>query len=348
MYVQTKKVVIIFIVTIITFASVIDVLYKDVQSTVPQVSVVSSEELSYKVSFAQNIFNEFSIEGDDSADLAMYGASIYQIDQKSKAQLSNIVNGSDTIVIIGDTFNDHLEQLITDNASKQFVLVENSGVYDYDNVYQININYNSVYDSINRVSKNQKSVVVISDEISSLAETRYYEHEIATNGNVKLEVVSNASNVVDLKDKLNKDFAAGFTNVYSLNPYSTSTIIETINDYNNDLIKSQEDSKKSEVSSEETSSEQSDSEVSSEQSISEVSSEEVDSEQDENVEVPELPQVTLRYLSLNQADFLALNSNNQFSTYGYDASKNMTEVIDATLNEKLISKSELISITDNE
>lgn len=339
MYVQTKKVVIIFIVTIITFASVINILYDDAQDTVPQISVVSSEELSYKVSFAQNVFNEFSIEGDDSTELAMYGASIYQIDQKSNAQLTSIVKGSDTIIIIGDTFNDHLKQLISENPTKQFVLVENSGIYDYNNVYQLNIDYNMVYDSINKVAKNKKSVVVISDEISALAETKYYDNEIATNGNIKLEVVSDATNVDGLKDALNKDFEAGFTNVYALDPYNISTVIEAINAYNSKMINSDENQKVSEVTSEKQS---------SEQNNSEISSGEIDSEQDETVPVSTVPQVTLKYLSLNHADFLAQGTENQFSTYGYDVSKNMKEVISSTLSDELISKSELISITNNE
>lgn len=336
MYVQTKKVVIIFIVTIITFVSIINVLYEDVKDTIPQISVISSEELSYKVSYAQNIFNEFSIEGDENDELAMYGASIYQISQQSNAQLSNIVKGSDMTIIVGDTFNDYLDQLIAANESKQFVLIENSNIYDYDNVYQVNINYNSIYNSINQLSKNQKSVVIISNQFSSLAENKYYENQIATNGNIKLEIIKDTTNVVALKDALDNDFAEGFTNVYSLNPYNSSSIIETIKNYNDNLADENETEKKIK-----TNSEQSISEVNSEQSISEVSSE-------ESTEVSESPRATLRYLSLNKSDFISSSTEEGIFKYDYDASANMKEVIRATLNGKLLSKKELISITNNE
>ncbi len=326
MYVQTKKVVIIYIVTIITFASVINGLYRETQSSIPQISVVSSEELSYKISFAQSLFNDLSVDGDNTSELARYGASIYQIAQSSSAQLTNIVNSSGTIIVIGDTFNKYLGDLIVENEDRQFVLVENSSNYKYDNVYQINIDYKSVFDSINRMSLHQKSVVVITNEFSSLAESVYYESAIATNGNIKLEIVEDTTDIVSLKSALNKDLQNGFTKVYSFNPYNNSTIIEVINKYNQDIDAANAAASQQ---SEETDSNASDQETAADDVV--VSQE----------------YASLAYLTLSQNDYLSQTDNANLSKYVYDASKQMKEIINSTMNEQLSHSDELISITNN-
>lgn len=323
MYLQTKKVVIIYIVTIITFVSIISTLYQDAQDTIPQISVISSEELSYKVSFAQSAYNELSLAGDDSSEFAMYGASIYQIAQKSSAQMNSIVNGSDTTIIIGDTFNEFISQMITENETKQFVLIENSQIFDYDNVYQININYSGIYDAINRLSKEQKSVVYVTDKFSELAENQYLNHDIAANGNVKIEVINNSVDQVGVKAMLQQDLEDGFTNVYSLDPYNNAIIIEEVNNFNETLIEKQSEAKLSEVGSE--------------------NSEEVQSEviADEPV-----VKAQLKYLTLNQVDFESQDANSNIKKYEYDVSANMEDVTKATQSEHLLSKNELISITN--
>lgn len=324
MYVQTKKVVIIYIVSVITFVSIISTLYHEAQDTIPQISVISSEELSYKNSFAQSAYNEFSVVGDENSNLAMYGANIYQISQKSSAQMTNIVNGSDTIVIVGDTFNEYLSQLINDNDTKQFVLIENSKIFDNKNVYQINLNYSNIYDRINRMSKDQKSVVFVSNKFSTLAENQYIDHEIAANGNVKFEIIDGTIDQAGIKTILNDDLDSGFTNVYSIDPYDTLTIMETITSYNEHINSIQSESTMSELTSDEN-----------QTNVSEV---ETDSS--------ELPmEANLRYLSLTEEDFESVEVNSNIAKYGYDVSTNMDDVTNATVDNKLLSKNELISIT---
>lgn len=328
MYVQTKKVVIIYIVTLITFASIINNLYRETQNTIPQISVVSSEELSYKISFAQSIFNDLSVDGAEADELSMYGASIYQIAQTSSAQLTNIVNSSNTVIIVGDSFNDYLNDLIIDNPERQFVLVENSLNYDFDNVYQINIDYESIYSAINRLSAHQKSVVVISSEYSEIAQGIYYQSEIATNGNVKLEIVNDTTNVAGLKTALNKDFKNGFTKVYSLNPYNNSTIIEVVNAYNQEVQSTIEN-----------------------QALSQASDVDESTVENEVVDVKDIVDtsayIDLSYLTLSQTDYLSQDNNKYLSNYLYDASKQMKEVIDSTMKEEISHSDELISITNN-
>lgn len=343
MYVQTKKVVIIYIVTIVTFLSILSSFYRDAQDAVRQISVVTSEELSYKISFAQSIFNDLSIESTDSEEVSLYGASIYQISQKSSAQLTNIVSGSDTIIIVGDTFNEYLADLIEANESKQFVLVENSADFNFDNVYQLNINYKQIYDSINRVSNNQKSVVVLPSEFSSLAEREYYEHEIATNGNIKLEIIEDTSDVATIEDSLRKDLSNGFTNVYSLDPYNNQTIIEVVDSYNNELVAN---AAESEAASEQSEANSEASEASSE--ASEISSEASEASSEATGEATaDLHPATLKYLTLSQVEYLSQNADEGYIKYIYDVSENMKEIIQGTINGQVSQNDELISISNN-
>lgn len=328
MYVQTKKVVIIYIVTLITFASVASNLYRETQSTIPQISVISSEELSYKISFAQSIFNAISLDADGSEELAMYGASIYQIGQTSENQLTNIVNSSSTIVIIGDAFNDYLNQLIVENDERQFVLIENSLTFDYSNVYQLNIDYQTIYSAINRASAHQKSVVVIANSYSKLAEEMYYQSEIATNGNIKLEIVEDTNDVAALKSALDQDFKNGFTQVYSLNPYNNATIIEVINNHNQDIKTAIITQQASEASESEN---------------SELETKVID----DNDVVDSSAYASLRYLTLSQTDYLSEPDTEYLTKYLYNASDQTKKVIDSTLNEQIKQGSELISITNN-
>lgn len=320
MYLQTKKVVVIFIVMIITFLSIINSLYQETQNTIPQISVVSSEELSFKISFAQNITDGFSVTDNQQQQLARYGTSLYQISDSSSAQFSNIVNSSEMVVVVGDGFNQFLAKVIEANPEKQFVLIENSALFSFDNVYQINIDYMEIYDMINRVSNdNDKSLVIVSDEYSSLAKNQYYEHEIAANANVKLEIVSNTADVTALADAINNDLKNGFTHIYSLDPYNNSTIITTAAQYNDTINNQKQTAATSEVQSSEE---------------SEASSQ----------EVMQASLATVEYLDLNHAEYLNDQSSVETIEYRYDIKDRITTLIDATINDKLKKGNIVVSI----
>lgn len=325
MYLQTKKVVIIYIVTIITFVSIVSSLYSQTQDKLTQVSVISSEEFSYKVSFAQNIYSEFAIDAEASSINSTYTSSLYQLSSNSTAQLNNIVASSELLVIVGDDFNESLESLISENPEKQFVMVENSMEFNQDNSYQININYDQVFSAINRVSnEEEQSLVILSDEFTKLSENEYYSNDIANNPNVKLEVISNTTDNVAFKQQINKDLNNGFVNVYNFSPYNNSSLLDIINAYNQ---------KTEETSTEETSSEQNQ-EESSEQT------------QDESTEQKKESKsaVKLKYLSLN--DNAYINNDSNVEAYTYDISQQINDAIDATLNQKMKHGSTEVSISN--
>ncbi len=330
MYVQTKKVVIIYIVTLVSLISIISTLYKETQDTVTQISVVSSEELSYKVSFAQNIFNELSIDGQGDKDIVRYGASLYQISDSSNSQFANIVNSSEVTIVIGDTFNEFMEDMIVENPEKQFVLIENSLDYDEGNVLQINVDYNQVYETINRVSnENEGSLVILTDEFSVLAENEYYAHEVTANPNVKLEIVSDTTDNVTLEQTITKDLDDGFTNVYNLDPYNNATVIETVQKFNAKIVEDDKSEKRLEESEELSSAVESE--------VTSSVTEEVESEQ----------QVKLKYLTLNQTEYLGERSNENISSYSYDIEEEVADIISRALNEELKHGNVEISITSN-
>lgn len=313
MYLQTKKVVIIYIVTIITFVSIVSSLYDQTQDKLTQISVISSEEFSYKVSFAQNIYSELAINAESSSNISTYASSLYQLTSNSTAQLNNIVSSSQLLIIVGDGFNQNIEELITENPEKQFVMVENSMEFKQDNVYQINIDYNQIFSAIDRVSnEDEQSLVILSDEFSKLSENEYYASSIANNTNVRLEVISNTTDNVAIKQQINKDLNNGFVNVYNLSPYNNSSLLEIINTYNEK----------------------------SKQTIDEVDSSETTSEQAQNIDT----NVQLNFLSLNDGEYFTQDIN--VKAYHYDISEEINDAINATLKEKLINGSTEVSISN--
>lgn len=324
MYLQTKKVVIIYIVTVISLLSVINTLYNETQDKAMQISVVSAEELSYKISFAQNIYSEFSVDSTTQKEFTQYGASLYQLADGSQAQFQNIVNNSDMVVVIGDSFNRGLEKQITDNEDKQFVLVENSNDFEFENVYQINIDYAEVFDQINRLSdENNQSLVIICTQYTQLANNIYLEHEIANNPNVKLEIVEDSTDLEAIQKQLSTDLQNGFVNVYSLDPYNNSTINDSIIKYNERAAMQAQQT--SEASSEQTS--------------------EVSSEGDETTAVAK--DSTLRYLSLNHNEYLSEHTDTNLVSNIYDVKAQINNLIKQVLNEQITSGDIEISISNN-
>ncbi|WOO87323.1 hypothetical protein RZE82_09425 [Mollicutes bacterium LVI A0039] len=326
MFLQTKKVVIVYLVTIITFVSISTSLYRKAQDEVTQISVVSSEEFSFNVSFAQNIYNELNIDEQEDQDLVEYVPGLYQLSSNSSVQLSNIVNGSDMTIIVGDNFNQTLEQNIVNNEDKQFVLVENSIDYEYENVYQLNLDYAQMYDAINRNSTDQnQSLLVLTDQFSQLSIDQFYEHEIANNPNVKLEIISNTTDISGLRDVLLIDMNYGFTNVYSLNPYNNGTIIETVDLFNKQSVETAN---------------QANSEADSE-TKSETGSED---KQEKEVVVPEV--ATFKYISLNQTDYLGQLASDSLEANMYDTSDEIHELIKLSIDDKVKTGDIKVSISD--
>lgn len=321
MYLQTKKVVIIYIVTIITAASIINTLYDKTQDTIMQISIVTSEELSYKTSFAQNIYGEFSVEGLADEDINRYGSSLFQLPENSQAQFSSIVSSSQMIIVIGDSFNDILPKSISENPQKQFVLVENSQDIKGENVESINIDYDQVYEDINRVStKENKALVIVCNAYSDLALNKYYQSNINSNVNVKLLAVDNTTDIVELKQKITEQLNNGFTNVYSLNPYNNQTVVEAVSEFNN----KQASSLLSEIASE------NESEITSQTSDKEAS---------------EIKDAKLKYMSLNQTEYLTSEDDLQIDHVIYTVSDEINDLIDDMLSREISNDQVNISVT---
>ncbi len=327
MRILLKKVIIIYIVTIITFVSIINIIYQETKDSITQVSIVSAEELSYKNTFAQNVYNQFSLGVNNEQSLS---TSIYQLSNESNVQLKNIVNNSDVVIIIGDKFNSYLNELVIEEPDKQFILLENTNDYDYDNTYQISIDYRAIYEYINRLSnENYKSLVIVSNEYSKLSEYMFYETSISTNLNVKLLPISDFSNNVDVEKKISDAINAGYTHVYSLTPYNNEAVQSVIKQIDEDIYNAS--MKVSEVSSE------SQSEVSSE-SQSEVSTMKSYEQQ--------LSQMSLSYLTLNNREYYTLNVDT--TVYEYEIKDQLTKVIDGYNKGKLVNGQMRISLTKNE
>ncbi len=323
MYLQTKKVVIIYIVSLITALSIISSLYNEVKETSPQIAVVSPEELSYKVSFAQTVLNELTLDVTQEQDVLHFGSSLFQIDENASVQFTNIVNSNEITIVIGDSFNSYLPSLIEENEEKQFILLENSANFNYPNVYQLNIDYDEIYSQVNRTANDvNKSLVIVTNQFSDLAENSYYEHNIAANPNVKLVVIDNTSDNVQIKNQILEEMNKGYVNVYSLNPYSNSIIIDTVNEFNADSV--------AEVSEEQD----------EEKAIAESSSE---NSVDENEPIKS---AKLKYLTLNQNEYISESNNNNLGAYIYDLNNYLLDIVEDSLTGELQTGQRTISITN--
>ncbi len=323
MYLQTKKVVIIYIVSLITALSIISSLYNEVKETNPQIAVVSPEELSYKVSFAQTILNELTLDVTQEQDVLHFGSSLFQIDENASVQFTNIVNSNEITIVIGDSFNSYLPKVIEENEEKQFILFENSANFNYPNVYQLNIDYDEIYSQVNRTANDvNKSLVIVTNQFSNLAENSYYEHSIAANPNVKLVVIDNTTDNVQIKNQILEEMNKGYVNVYSLNPYSNSTIIDTVNEFNADSVVEISEAQESEETVETTSSESAASE-------------------DEPIK-----SAKLKYLTLNQNEYISESNNSNLGAYIYDLNDYLLDIVEESLTGELQTGQRTISITN--
>lgn len=322
MYVQTKKVVILFIVTIISFSSVIYTLYNQlIIADKLAISIISSEELSFNNSYAQKIFYEISFEMNDEQVIDSINSNIFQVSNDRDFQLKNAIESNDTNIIYGDNFNDYLVELIQLYPEKQFILIDNSRIFEYANVYQINFDYQGLYDSINRVSTVENpSLVIISDEYSALSKDSYLNSDIANNTNIKLQVVSKSADNVAVKDEMLKNIDLGFDNVYVIDPYNNQVIIDAVNSYNQDVT---------------TFNTQLEEQASEESSASE--SEQTTETPSEETVVEPKSYVYLQYLTFDTNEYLKETQSEYILTYKYSVNSEIKKVVNNNLKEKLSS-----------
>lgn len=334
MYVQTKKVVIIFIVMIITFGSVINTLYNETQNKIPQISVISSEELSYDISFAQSIFGLLSSEGQENDLANYYGSSIYQLSSASTTQLNNIVKSSNVVIIIGDSFNKTIDKIIAANPETQFVFVENSETFNFDNTVEIRLNYNKIYDSIDRLANEKnKFLLVLSSEYSTLSEDKFFEHKLANNINVKVEVMNKSTEINNFNKTIETDFKNGFTNVYSLSPYSNQQIEKTILEFN----KSDSDTLIEPLNENNEDSDQSEETTSDESKNNDDAN--VEDNQDTNVVVKEFT-----FLNLDSNFDIASKDDLTLVPLNYNIEESVKEIVEAINEKKMLNKDITISL----
>ncbi len=232
MYLQTKKVVIIFIVMIISFMSVITNLYDQAYNQNLNISIISSEELAFNNSYAQNIYSDINtIINEKDASGQHFNLNIYQINESS-IQLENIVKSSDVNIIIGDSFNNSIVDIVNREKDKQFILVENSLSLMGQNIVTINTDYQKIFKQINQLTTDkQKSLVIFSNEYSNLALAEYYKSGLSSNENVQVINVEDTSDNVKVKSTILSGLKQGYTNVYSFDPYNNQILIETMDSY---------------------------------------------------------------------------------------------------------------------
>lgn len=331
MYIQTKKVVIIFIVTVISFSSIIYNLYQQLLiADKLAIAIISSEELSFNNSYAQKIFYEISFEMNDEDVNESINSNIFQVSSDRDLQLKNAIESNDTNIIYGDNFNQYLVDLIELYPDKQFILIDNSITYDYANVYQINLDYTELFDAINRVSTiDSPSLVILSNEYSTLGYDTYLQSSIATNTNVKLQVVSNSSDNVAVKEEMLTNINDGFADVFVVDPYNNQVIIDAINSLNQeiDTYNTQlEQAEESAVNSEETSS---------------------TTTTEETSEVVEQPKenVHLNYLTFDTNEYIKETQTEYIKTYGYSINEEIKKVINNNLLEKRSKGKKTVTIS---
>lgn len=327
MYVQTKKVVIIFIVTIITSLSIIVSLYSNNHEQV-SISVITAEELAFNNSFAQNIFNNISVSGvnGESKNKLRSVASIYQIDDDREYQFDNVVSSSNINVIFGDQFNAYINDALQAYPNSQFILIENSMEFTADNVFQLSIDYEQLFSYIDsNTSEENKSLLIIATEFSSLGYDKFINSKYANNTNIKLINVQDTSENVKIRNDVDDALSHGFTNVYVLDPYNNQVVLNAVEEYNESLTVASEtqSSETSEVKSSETSKTQSN---------------------DTSKEIDDIVPASLIYLALNETEREQGEYYEYAISISYNSFEEIEKVIESNLQGNVVSDSKSYSL----
>ncbi len=149
MYVQLKKVVII-VIFLLSIIGLLGFQNYQLKGTFYNVLLVSSEDDTTTESLTKVVWDQI-INLNVDEDITKYYTNInykyleVKNPQDLKRNLENQNGVNDMTVIIGDDYNDYLEDYIETNPTDRIVLVENSSKLSGENVYKINIDWNEIF-----------------------------------------------------------------------------------------------------------------------------------------------------------------------------------------------------------
>ncbi len=149
MYVQLKKVIIVFIflfsiIGLLTFQNY------QLKGTFYNVLLVSPEDDTTSESLTKIVWDQVSNLNVDE-DITKYYTNInykyleVKNPQDLKRNLENQNGINDMIIIIGDTYNEYLKDYIDSHPTSKVVLIENTSKISGESVYKINIDWEELF-----------------------------------------------------------------------------------------------------------------------------------------------------------------------------------------------------------
>ncbi len=161
MYVQLKKVVIV-VIFLLSIIGLLGFQNYQLKGTFYNVLLVSNEDDTTTESLTKLVWDEIVTLNVDE-DITKYFTNInykyleVKNPQDLKRNLENQNGVNDMTIIIGDTYNDYLQDFIDSNPTTKLVLIENTSNLNGENVYKINIDWKDIFESTRQYLKEETS-----------------------------------------------------------------------------------------------------------------------------------------------------------------------------------------------
>lgn len=244
MYVQLKKVVIIFIF-LISIIFLLAFQNYQLKGTFYNILVVSNQEETSTESLTKVLWEQIEDLNTDEDILKYYTNINYRyLEVKNPQDLIRNLNeqssSNDLIVIIGDSYNKYLPRFIEENPSKKIVLVESNSEIKGENVYKISLDWESIYFKVSEyieyqyeqaiknksINKEDKLKVVYFKE--SKEDIKYEDFKEIISENIDLIPIEINQSVNDLNKEIKDYYNSGINNFINLNFEKQSDITKTL------------------------------------------------------------------------------------------------------------------------
>lgn len=159
MYVQLKKVVIVFIF-LISIIALLGFQNYQLKGTFYNILLVSSEDDTTTESLTKEVWDQVANLNVDE-DITKYYTNInykyleVKNPQDLKRNLENQNGVNDMTIIIGDDYNDYLQDFIDTHPTSKIILIENNSNLSGENVFKINIDWDEIFLSVHDYLKKE-------------------------------------------------------------------------------------------------------------------------------------------------------------------------------------------------
>jgi hypothetical protein len=169
----------------------------------------------------------------------------YNKQKLTPAQFEEIISNKEAIFILGDNYNDIIEDQIEKNKKTKFILIDNSYDFTSDNVMQISFDENSMTKraavSLFNKSETKKLLYITSKSQADAQDDIATFKASVPEAQVAVMYVEDVNNNVDIITKLNTYIEAGYDGYYIADPELNETIVGELKNKQNVINKQFED-----------------------------------------------------------------------------------------------------------